>query len=83
MAGRPIANDQYTLRAEIPFPASIFVSARDAHLGFTHSPPPALVRAEQPLIAKDDPVVVIDVTPRGAAHPSRHLAQQEEAARSR
>ena len=83
VAGRPIATDQYTLRAEIPFPASIFVSARDAHLWFTHSPPPALVRAEQPLIAKDDPVVVIDVTPRSAAHPPRNLSQQEEAARSR
>jgi hypothetical protein len=35
-----------------------------------------LVRAEQPLIAKDDPVVVIDVTPRGAAHPPRKLAEQ-------
>jgi len=75
VAGRSIPTDRYTLRAEIPFPASIFVSAKDAHLWFTHGPPPVLVRAEQNLIAKDDPVVVIDVTPRGAAHPARKLAQ--------
>jgi hypothetical protein len=83
VAGRAIPTDQYTLHAEIPFPASIFVSAKDAHLWFTHSPPPALVRGEQPLITKDDPVVVIDVTPGGAAHPPRNLAQQQGTAASR
>jgi len=31
--------------------------------------PPALLRAEQNLVEKDDPVVVIDVIPRGAALP--------------
>jgi hypothetical protein len=76
VAGRSIPTDRYTLHAEIPFPASIFVSAKDAHLWFTHTPPPALVRAEQNLAAKDDPVVVIDVTPRGAAHFGRTMAQQ-------
>ena len=83
VAGRSLPTDQYTLHPEIPFPASIFVSAKDAHLWLTHSPPPALVRAEQPLITKDDPVVVIDVTPRGAAHPPRSLAQQRDSAASR
>jgi len=83
VADRPISIDQYTLHPEIPFPASIFVSAKDAHLWLTHSPPPSLVRAEQPLIAKDDPVVVIDVTPRGAAHPPRDLAEQRRSAASR
>jgi hypothetical protein len=77
VAGRSIPTDRYTLHAEIPFPASLFVSAKDAHLWFTHTPPPALVRAEQNLAAKDDPVVVIDVTPRGAALRGRKLAQQE------
>jgi hypothetical protein len=76
LAGRSIPTDRYTLHAEIPFPANVFVSAKDAHLWFTHSAPPALVRAEQNLIAKDDPVVVIDVTPRGAAHPAKKVAQQ-------
>ncbi|HEY3587722.1 MAG TPA: hypothetical protein VGK85_11245 [Myxococcaceae bacterium] len=33
--------------------------------------------------SKDDPVVVIDVTPRGAAHPPRSLAQQRDGAASR
>jgi hypothetical protein len=83
VAGRSIPVDRYTLHAEIPFPASIFVSARDAHLWFTHTPPPALVRAEQNLAAKDDPVVVIDVTPRGPAHRARKVAQQERSEGSR
>ena len=83
VADRPISIDQYTLHAELPFPVSLFVSAKDAHLWFTHSPPPALVRAEQPLISKDDPVVVIDVTPRGSAHPPKNLAQQSGSGTSR
>jgi len=76
VAERPMLTDRYTLRAEIPFPVNLFVKARDAHLWFTHTPPPVLVRAEQNLAAKDDPVVVVDVTPRGKARPPRSLAQQ-------
>jgi hypothetical protein len=76
VAGRSMVTDRYTLHPQIPFPASIFVNARDAQLWFTHSPPPALVRAEQNLATKDDPVVVIDVTPRGPAVPPRSVAQQ-------
>jgi len=83
VAGRAIPTDRYTVHAEIPFPANLFAGAKDAHLWFTHTPPPALVRAEQNLAAKDDPVVVIDVTPRGAARAPGKLAQHErsEAAR--
>jgi len=77
VAGRSMLTDRYTLHPEIPFPASLFVHARDAHLWFTHNPPPALVRAEQNLATKDDPVVVIDVTPRGPARPPSSLAQQQ------
>ena len=77
VAGRSVPTDRYTLHAEIPFPANLFVNARDARLWFTHAPPPALVRAEQNLVTKDDPVVVIDVTPRGAAHPPKKMARQE------
>jgi len=77
VAGRLIPTNRYTLHAEIPFPANIFVNAKDGHLWFTQSPPPALVRAEQSLITKDDPVVVIDVTPRGAARPPGKLARHE------
>lgn len=69
VAGRSIPCDRYTLHPKIPFPVSLFAGARDAHLWLTHAAPPALVRAEQNLVAKDDPVVVIDVTPRGPAHP--------------
>jgi hypothetical protein len=83
VAGRSTLTDRYTLHPEIPFPANVFVSARDAHLWFTHTPPPVLVRAEQNLAAKDDPVVVIDVTPRGPARPARNLAQQEGTAGAR
>jgi hypothetical protein len=67
VAGRPVPTDRYTLHAELPFPVSLFVHPKDAHLWFTHEAPPTLVRGEQPLAAKDDPVVVIDATPRGPA----------------
>jgi hypothetical protein len=66
-AGREIAADLYTLHPEIPFPVSVFVHATDAHLWFTHVPPPALLRAEQNLVEKDDPLIVIDVIPRTTA----------------
>jgi hypothetical protein len=70
--GRSIRCDRFTLHPKIPFPISLFAGAKDAHLWFTHEPPAALVRAEQNLVAKDDPIVVVDVIPRGkaAASPS-------------
>lgn len=67
VAGRPIPCDRYTLHPVLPFPVRLFVHPKDAHLWFTRAAPPALVRAEQGLVAKGDPRVVIDVTPRGAA----------------
>jgi hypothetical protein len=66
-AGRLILCDRFTLHPKIPFPVSLFAGAKDAHLWFTHAPPPALVRAEQNLIVKDDPTVIVDVVPRGSA----------------
>jgi hypothetical protein len=69
-AHRTIACDRFTLHPKLPFPVSVVAHARDAHLWFTHRPPRALVRAEESLVAKDDPVVVIDVVPRGAARPA-------------
>jgi len=68
-AGRELAADLFTLHPKIPFPVSLFAGAKDAHLWFTHSTPPALLRAEQSLVEKDDPVVLIDVIPRGPALP--------------
>jgi hypothetical protein len=65
--GRSIRCDRFVLHPKIPFPVSLFARARDAHLWFTHDPPAALVRAEQNLVEKDDPVVVVDVIPRGKA----------------
>ncbi len=67
VAGRPIPCDRYTLHPVLPFPISLVVHPRDAHLWFTRAAPPALVRAEQGLVAKGDPPGVIDVTPRGRA----------------
>jgi hypothetical protein len=64
-AGRSIPADRYTLHPKIPFPISVFVHAPDAHLWFTHAAPPALLRAEQGLVEKDDPTVIIDVVARG------------------
>jgi hypothetical protein len=70
VAGRSIACDRYTLHPKIPFPLDLVAGAQDAHLWLSHAAPPSLVRAEQNLVTKDDPQVVIDVTPRGAAHPA-------------
>jgi len=70
VAGRSILCNRYTLHPRIPFPLNLFAGAKDAHLWMTHAEPPGLVRAEQSLAAKDDPVVVIDVTPRGPAVPA-------------
>lgn len=67
--GREIPCDCFTLHPELPFPISLLAHAKDAHLWFTHAGPPALVRAEQSFAAKDDPVVVVDVIPRGPARP--------------
>jgi hypothetical protein len=68
-AGRAISCVRYTLRPKLPFPVSLFVDAPDAYLWFTRRAPRGLVRAEQNLVAKDDPRVTIDVIPRGAARP--------------
>ena len=64
---RSIAADDFTLHPKLPFPVKLFVHPKDAHLWFTHRPPRALVRAEQNLVTKDDPQVVVDVTPRASA----------------
>jgi hypothetical protein len=69
VAGRDLAADLFTLHPKIPFPLSLFAKAPDARLWFTHSAPPALLRAQQNLLEKDDPIIVIDVIPRGAALP--------------
>jgi len=69
LADAELAADLFTLHPKIPFPVSLFAGAKDAHLWFTHSVPPSLLRAEQNLAEKDDPVVLIDVIPRGAALP--------------
>lgn len=65
--GRAIPTHRYTLHAKLPFPISVVVRPRDARLWFTKAAPPALVRARQTLVTKDDPEVVVDVIPRGAA----------------
>ncbi|WP_242370588.1 MULTISPECIES: hypothetical protein [Anaeromyxobacter] len=65
-AERRIACDRFTLHPKLPLPLRPFVHAPDAHLWFTRRAPRALVRAEQELVAKDDPRVVIDVIPRGS-----------------
>ncbi|GAC1341567.1 MAG: hypothetical protein NVSMB23_13290 [Myxococcales bacterium] len=68
-AGRELPADLYTLHPKIPFPLSVVAHAPDSHLWFTHSSPPALLRAEQNLLEKDDPRIRIDVIPSGAARP--------------
>ena len=69
VAGRTIPCDRYTLHPDLPFPIRLVARAKDAHLRMTRAAPPALVRAEQNLAPKDDPQVIVAVTPRGAARP--------------
>lgn len=66
-AGRQLAADLFTLHPKLPFPLSVVAHPPDSHLWFTHGSPPALLRAEQNLLEKDDPRVRIDVIPSGAA----------------
>lgn len=66
-AGREIPCDRFTLHPEVGWLVRLVAHPKDAHLWFTHASPPALVRAAQNLAAKDDPVVVVDVIPRGPA----------------
>jgi hypothetical protein len=69
-AGRALPCDRFTLHPELGWLLRLVAHPKDAHLWFTHEPPPALVRAEQALAAKDDPTVVVDVIPRGPARVS-------------
>jgi hypothetical protein len=66
-AGREIRCDRFTLHPELGWLVRLVAHPKDAHLWFTHATPPALIRAEQSLAAKDDPTVVVDVIPRGPA----------------
>lgn len=69
-AGRALSADLYTLHPSLPFPISLVAHPPDSRLWFTSSSPPALLRAEENLIEKDDPRVRIDVIPAGAARPA-------------
>jgi hypothetical protein len=68
-AGRELSADLFTLHPKLPFPVSLVANAPDAHLWFSRGSPPALLRAEQNLLEKDDPRVRIDIIPSGAALP--------------
>lgn len=70
-AGRGIPSVRFTLHPKLPPAIRLFVRADDAHLWFTHASPRALVRAEQNLVTKDDPRVVIDVVPRAPSARAR------------
>lgn len=70
-AGREIRCVRFTLHPVLPFAIRLFVHPEDAHLWFTEAPPRALVRAEQNLVTKDDPRVVVDVIPRAMPRQAR------------
>jgi len=79
-AGRELAADcSRSIRRSL-FP-SVSSRSKGRPLWFTHSAPPALQRAEQNLVEKDDPVVLIDVIPRGAALPKPPRAGASRAVR--
>jgi hypothetical protein len=70
-AGRQIPSVRFTLHPKLPFAIRVLVHVEDARLWFTDESPRALVRAEQNLVTKDDPRVVIDVIPRAAPRRAR------------
>ncbi len=80
-AGRAIPSDRFTLHPELGWLIRLVAHPKDAHLWFTHEGPPALVRAEQTLVTKDDPVVVVDVIPRGPARPPEARRPPSQGAR--
>jgi hypothetical protein len=68
VTGRSVTCDRFRLHPRIPFPINLFAGAKDAQLWLTHAGPPGVIRAEQGLVTKDDPRVVVDAFARGAAH---------------
>jgi hypothetical protein len=83
MAGRSIPCDQYTLHPKLPFPVNLVAAAagvKDAHVWLTSTRPHFVMRSEQYLMTKDDPVVVVEAMPRAAAvHPSTAAARRPTA----
>jgi hypothetical protein len=73
LAGRSIPCHRYTLHPKLAFPVNLIAAAagvKDAHLWLTSTRPHFVMRSEQNLITKDDPVVVVEAMPHGAAvHP--------------
>ncbi len=81
MAGRMVPGDEYTIHAEIPAIARLFVTAPDQHIWLLERGPSAFLRYEGPLVEPKDPIVRIDLIPgrsanaaraRSAPRPQRH-----------
>jgi hypothetical protein len=67
MAGRKLPADRYTIHAEIPRIARLFVDPPDLHVWLHRDDPPTFIRFEGPSVEPKDPVVRIDVIPAGTA----------------
>jgi hypothetical protein len=79
MAGRKLPADRYTIHAEIPRIARLFVDPPDQHVWLHRDDPPTFIRFEGPSVEPEDPVVHIDVIPSGTAK----AASRAEAPRAR
>lgn len=62
-AGRVIRGDRFTIHAEIPAIARLFVHVPDQHVWFFAEGPPAFLRFEGPAVEPDDPVMHVDLVP--------------------
>jgi hypothetical protein len=76
VTGRSVTCDHFRLHPRIPFPLGLFAGAKDAQLWLTHAGPPGVIRAEQGLVTKDDPRVVVDAFARGAARSTARAVER-------
>jgi len=68
MAGRTIRGDRYTIHAEIPAIARLFVTAPDQHVWLFGDGPAAFLRYQGPLMEPKDPIVSVDLIPAARAN---------------
>src|SRR5262249_40852009 len=74
MSNRVLRGDCFTIHAEIPRIAQLFVKVPDTHIWLLNPPPAGFLRWEGSLVEPGDPVVRVDLLPgneSGSAEPVR------------
>ena len=64
-AGKSLPVNVVTIHPKVPWPVKLFIHVADVKLWFFKSPPPQLLRAEEPLAEVSDPIVRVDVLAAG------------------